>query len=537
MGAATILKLLIALIVSSATAFALRLMRASRRSASLPPGPPTLPLIGNIHQIPSAKGFLKFQKWARIYGPVVSLKVGPKDLIILNSASAVRDLFDKRGAIYSSRPPNYIGTEVITQDNTHLLLMPYGKEWRNQRKLFQELLNIKAVGSLRPLQAAESTFTLRQLMQSPQDYYDHIRRYSTAVILASVFGIRGSEFHSPYIQRLYHVQDQFTAILETGATPPIDVFPFLKYMPAFLAPWRKWAQQIRKEQRELYFELLQSVRSTKSRGVSHKCFVDMLLEESFQRKYSLDDEHIAYIGGVLMEGGSDTTASALLSFLLAMARNPRVLRKAQAAVDALCGTERSPTFDDMDNLPYIKHCVTEVLRWRPVAAGGIPHVLTEDDVYGTYHFPKGTTFLANTWAIHHDPENYEHPEAFMPERFEQHDLGFKSGAATISGLNRTYGFGAGRRVCPGSHLAENSLLINIAKLVWAFDITPGADPATGRQLSHQEIDDNVGRAWTNGFLIAPKPFPLSLSLRSEKHGEVIEREHEEANETLVKYTD
>ncbi len=61
-----------------------------------------------------------------------------------------------------------------------------------------------------------------------------------------------------------------------------------------------------------------------------------------------------------MEGGSDTTASTLLSFLMALIKYPHVLKKAQLEVDLVCGTERSPTFEDMKRLEYIKQCMTEV---------------------------------------------------------------------------------------------------------------------------------------------------------------------------------
>ena len=244
--------------------------------------------------------------------------------------------------------------------------MPYGPEWRRQRKVYQSILNITAVTSYQPLQAAEAVLTLKQLSETPERYYDHIRRYSTAVILSSVFGIRGPQFEHPNIQRLYHVQDQFTAILETGATPPVDIFPILKFLPTFMAPWRKWALKIRAEQRQLYFELLENAKDRIERGVHRKCLMDELLQETQKEKHGLDDEHIAYIGGVLMEGGSDTTASTLLSFLLAMVKYPQVLKKAQEAVDKVCGTSRSPTFDDLENLPYIKNCVNEVSIVRRV---------------------------------------------------------------------------------------------------------------------------------------------------------------------------
>ncbi|EON69256.1 hypothetical protein W97_08416 [Coniosporium apollinis CBS 100218] len=513
-----------------------RLTLAAARSKSLPPGPPTLPMIGNLHQIPTKKAYLTFQKWSKEYGPIVSLKLGPGNLIVLNTARAVRDLFDKKGAIYSSRPPNHIGTELIARDNTHLLLMPYGAEWRNQRKVYQSILNITAVTSLQRLQEAEAVLTLQQLMQTPEKYYDHIRRYSTAVILSSVFGIRGPEFEDPNIQRLYHVQDQFTAILETGATPPVDIFPFLKQIPTFMAPWRKWALSIRSEQRQLYFELLKCVKDRLQRGVRRNCFMDELLDESKRAKHGLDEEHIAYIGGVLMEGGSDTTASTLLAFLLAMVKYPNVLRKAQAEVDQVCGTERSPTIQDVEKLEYIKNCVTEVLRWRPVAAGGIAHALIEaDDSYGQYLFPKGSVFLANTWAIHHDPDCYDRPEEFMPERYTKSECGFKDGYDAPDAIRKIYGFGAGRRVCPGQHLAENSLRINMAKLVWAFSISPGKD-VNGKSLSKDEIDDSIETQWTDGFLTAPKPFPITIRVRSPAHAEVIDRERKTAaNEVFRGY--
>ncbi|CAG8422833.1 unnamed protein product [Penicillium salamii] len=515
------------------------LAHSTRRPVSFPPGPRTLSFLGNLHQIPAHKAFLKykrdtdqcsssaadllcrFQEWSQVYGPIISLKTGPSNLVILNRAKDVRELFDKRGAIYSSRPPNHIGNELITRDNVHLLLMPYGQEWRKQRKIYQAILSISAVRALTPLQEAEATLTVYQIAQSSECYYDHIRRYSTAVILSSVFGIRGPEFNHPNITRLYHVQDQFTAILETGATPPIDVFPFLKHLPDFMSPWRRWARLIRAEQRQLYFELLQEVKSQRQRGIQRNCFMSQLLDEEFRAKHELDEEHIAYIGGVLMEGGSDTTSSTLLSFLLAMVKYPKVFRKAQEEVDRVCGTTGSPTFEQLAQLPYIKHCVSEVGFHYPSACRSGRHSPCAD--------PR---------AIHHDPELYDCPEDFVPERYETNPFGLKPDIKELSdGIRQTYGFGAGRRICPGSHLAENSLSINIAKILWAFDIRAGTDPSTGNQLKGEEVNVDIATQWTDGFLIAPKPFPIAMLLRSEKHREVLNRELDEAQRIFQSYED
>jgi cytochrome P450 len=199
--------------------------------------------------------------------------------------------------LYSSRPENYIGNEILCPRDVHILLLPYGNAWRQQRKVVQSLLNINAVDSMLPVQNAEAVQTLFQLLQDPDGYYDHIRRYSTAVILASVFGQRGARFDAPKVQALYHAQDQFTAILEPGATPPVDAFPFLKYLPEFMCRWKKEAKAIRQEQRSLYFDLFNETKQKTKNGYTD-CFMTKLIRE--QEKNQLDDEHLAYLGGIFV---------------------------------------------------------------------------------------------------------------------------------------------------------------------------------------------------------------------------------------------
>ena len=269
-----------------------------------------------------------------------------------------------------------------------------------------------------------------------------------------------------------------------------------------------------------------------------------------------------------MEAGSDTTASTLLSFLLAMIKNPKELKKAQQEVDSVCGPSRSPTADDISRLPFIKACMDEVsgqspldiffltslnstsqtLRWRPVAPAGFPHVLTRDDEYDGYILPKGTVVIANTWAIHQDASQYERPHEFMPDRFVDNEYGTRYPVDTTKDDHRrtSYGFGAGRRACPGQRLAKNSLvhlipmcssvigslltesftkMLNMAKIVWAFDLLPG----------HGPVDDDINTAYHDGFLIAPKKFPMVITPRSDRHKEVIMSEYHSIQKFWEKY--
>jgi Cytochrome P450 len=91
-----------------------RLSRIGRRLKDYPPGPPTLPVIGNLHQIPSEKRFLQFGEWAQEYGPIYSLMLGTQVYVVLSADYVIKDLVDKRGPIYASRPDLYIAQHILS---------------------------------------------------------------------------------------------------------------------------------------------------------------------------------------------------------------------------------------------------------------------------------------------------------------------------------------------------------------------------------------------------------------------------------------
>jgi hypothetical protein len=107
---------------ATAIALILRLLLTGRRPKNYPPGPPTLPIIGNLHQMPTRNAHLQFERWARQYGPVYSLILGSKTLIVLSSDKAVKDLLDKRSGIYSHRQDMYIG-QTLCSGGLRVLMM------------------------------------------------------------------------------------------------------------------------------------------------------------------------------------------------------------------------------------------------------------------------------------------------------------------------------------------------------------------------------------------------------------------------------
>lgn len=118
----------------------------------------------------------------------------------------------------------------------------------------------------------------------------------------------------------------------------------------------------------------------------------------------------------------------------------------------------------------------EILRWRPVNKLGQNHFVIQDDWYKGYFIPKNTIIMINMWALHHDPQYYPEPDKFNPHRFINYPLSAAEYAAIPDVDARDhFGFGGGRRICPGLHVAVNSLFINVARTLWGFNIQHARD--------------------------------------------------------------
>ncbi|PVH98954.1 cytochrome P450 [Periconia macrospinosa] len=500
--------------------------RYRRRSdQNFPPGPPSLPLIGNLHQLPLHKAFLQFTKWGQQYGEIVGLHFGPQKVVILNSWRAVKELFDQRGAIYSSRP--YIPlVEYVVPGNSHLAFMKYDKTWRRSRSLITSFLKDDELVKLLPIQDAESTQLLWEVLNKPEKYYDHVMRQFCGVILASVYGQRG---RSEYTEEFFSIQEEWAGLLDPGAVPPMEVFPWLRYVPSILTPWPGWkkrAASVKDRQRLLYRELFENAKRRAEQGKKEDMFVGRMLKK--QEKEGFTDTELIYIAGFLIEAGADTTGNSLLAFILAMAAYPEVQRKAQVEVDSIFTSEKMPRGAEIGsaNMPYLQAVFLEVLRWRPGLPLSIPHATTQNDTYGTYFIPAGTTVLMNVWAIHHNPEDYPNPDTFDPSRFLENDFGVAdpSSSSQDNTLRRkTYAFGAARRVCAGSSMAEKSLLLSMAKLLWVFNISP---------KDKGVLDTNIETAFKDSILTGPKEVGIEFELRDESRRDVVAREWEQADAFL-----
>lgn len=248
-----------------------RLLQVGSRPKDYPPGPPTLPIIGNIHQMPTKDAHLQFEKWAREYGDIYSLMLGTSTLIVLSSDEAIKELMDKKSSNYSDRPELYIGQELCS-DNLRVLMMGYGPKWRGIRKMFHHLLNATVATSYVPYQMLENKQMLNDLLDTPDDFLKHIRRYSNALTTSMVFGWRTPTYEDANIQQLFEGFSEFADINQTGVAALLDAFPLLRKLPDAILPTQKKAKELHKAERELYLKHWLRAKNEIHDGTIKHCF-------------------------------------------------------------------------------------------------------------------------------------------------------------------------------------------------------------------------------------------------------------------------
>lgn len=177
--------------------------------------------------------------------------------------------------------------------------------------------------------------------------------------------------------------------------------------------------------------------------------------------------------------GTETTSATINWAVAELLRKPESLTKLRDEIDHLVGPSRSVEEDDINRLPYLQAVVKETMRLHPSLPLLLPRNATQDIEYKEYHIPKDTMVFFNVWAIHRDPDSWEDPLSFKPERF-------------IDSNNDSHGrhfellpFGAGRRICIGLLLGEIMVSITLAKLVQTFDWKLAAN-ASADTLDMQE---------------------------------------------------
>ena len=439
------------------------------------------------------------------------MRIGLNTLILLNDAKTADELLNKRSNIYSSRPRAVMGGEIVSK-GFRTLMQPYGPKWRDHNRIQAAVLNINESKKYTILQGIESKQLLFELASEPDNasaFVEVFHRYAASLIYALAYGKR-LQSHAPEAEEINKVMEAFLIAARPG-TWIVDALPLLNKLPGFLAPWKRHGDKLHNFESKTYMRNLDRGLNDSESWNWSKEMMGLKQAEKMTKK------EMSYIVGVIYEAGSDTTAMSLEVFVLAAVKNPCFVLKAQKEIDLLFESRKEadhiPTIEDLERLPYIQATVKEVLRWRPVSAGGIAHAVTQDDEYMGYRIPAGSTVIGNHWAIHLDNHVFKDAYRFYPDRWiENPSLPLMA-------------FGFGRRICTGQHLARNSLTINIARLLWGFDFAHAVDEL-GRTI---EVDD---MAMTQGFNSRPMPFKAAITLRSDEKRRIIEAEWRDSEKDI-----
>ncbi|KAH8102293.1 cytochrome P450 [Cristinia sonorae] len=475
-----------------------------RNRPPLPPGPKALPLVGNVLDMPSSYEWLTFIDWSKKWGDILSVTLLGQTIVILGSPKHAFELLEKRSTTYSDRPILVMCGELMGWDQA-LALTHYGDRFREYRRLLGRLIGSKAlVKQFHSLIEQETHRFLSRVLRNPDGVAAHIRNSIGATILMISYGHKVSleEGSDPYIDQVNEAMEQFTIASTPGAFL-VDILPVLKYVPAWFpgASFKRKASAWRKSLLTTADVPFEDVKKQMDAGTHIESFTSMNLASE---KDELDDakiHSIKWTAASLYAGGADTSVSAIYGFFLAMTLFPEAQRKAQEEIDEVIGSDRLPMVEDRDNLPYVEALVKEVFRFNPVAPLGLPHRVSEDDVYEGYFIPKGTMVLANIWQFLHDPEVYHDPMNFQPDRFLS-----KEGHLPERDP-RELCFGYGRRLCPGVHLADVSVWTSCAMSLAVFDISPVVENGKVVEVKNEYLSGTVSH---------PKPFRCTIKPRSPK---------------------
>ncbi|XP_047326759.1 flavonoid 3'-monooxygenase-like [Impatiens glandulifera] len=434
----------------------------------LPPGPKGLPFVGNLPFL-----HLQLQKYfttlAQTYGPIISLHLGYKLVVIISSPSLASEILKDQDIMFANRDVSIAG-KVGFYDGSDILWSPYGPEWRMLRRVcVQELLSGPML---------DSTYVLRQNEVRRMVNNLYVRGMSLVNVGEEVFitmislitnmlcggGGGNEEENKSLVNGLGLVVKEMIVLL--GKPNISDFFPSLTYFDL---------QGIEKEMKRLVqkfdniFELMVNERTRKDHEKNNKLRKKDFLQSLLNIRDIGDAKTpltITQAKALLMDmivGGTGTTSYTMEFALAEMMNNPQVMERAQQELEVVVGANNMVVESHIHQLPYLKAIMKETLRLHPIAPLLAPRCPSESCIVGGYSIPKGTRVCVNVWANHRDPFIWEDPLKFDPKSFMGSKWDFNGNDF------KYFPFGSGRRICVGIELAERMFVLMLASLVHGFE--------------------------------------------------------------------
>ncbi|KAJ9546257.1 hypothetical protein OSB04_025964 [Centaurea solstitialis] len=438
--------------------FFFRLITNSPKRPPLPPGPFPWPIVGSLFQI-KTNAHIRISEMARLHGPLMSLRLGHRTVIVGSSPAAARELLKTHDHVLSGR-------------NVSPLLH------HNKQTVYNMNLNFSSDDNYRPLRNIYtsklfSTRALESRVKTREDKVMEMVKYIGSkngeedvnirdLMFVTAVNILGNTLLSMDLVDFEGngigpgVKDSVRRIATLALTPQLaDLYPILSRWD-----FGNWCKQIvyiiEEELGSIWKDSLQRKRNGSNVSSDLQDFSDILIEKGFT------NQQINAILEELLTAGTDTMTLITEWFVTELLKNQEVMRKARNEVmEKIDGNVVKET--DLVHLPILEACLKETLRLHPPAPLLLPHRAIEACEIMGYTIPKDSQIWVNVWAIGRDPEIWDDPLDFKPERFIGSKLNYKGKDFEF------LPFGSGRRMCPGEAMASKTILLSVASLILNFD--------------------------------------------------------------------
>ncbi|CAH2053248.1 unnamed protein product [Thlaspi arvense] len=438
------------------------------RGCDLPPSPPSLPIIGHLHLLLSSLTHKSLQKLSSKYGPLLHIRIFSVPIILVSSASMAYEIFRAHDVNVSSRGAAAID-ESLVFGSSGIVNAPYGDYWKFMKKLMAtKLLRPQALERSRGVRAEELQRFYGSILNKARKN-EKVEIAKEAMILMNNILCRmsmGRSFseENGEAERVRGLVNESYALTKKIFLAAILRRPLEKLgIPLF----KKDIMSVSNRFSELLERILVEHKEKLDKDQDMD-MMDMLMATygDENAEYMITRNHIKSFFVELFVGGTDTSVQTTQWTMAEIMNNPNVLERLREEIDSVVGKSRLIQETDIPNLPYLQAVIKEGLRLHTPSPLLVRTFQEKCEIKGFY-IPEKTILVINAYAVMRDPDSWEDPNEFKPERFlgslrpEQEDEREQA--------LKYMPFGSGRRGCPGSNLAYTFVGIAIGVMVQCFD--------------------------------------------------------------------
>uniref|UniRef100_A0A3Q2NVE0 Cytochrome P450 2F2 n=1 Tax=Fundulus heteroclitus TaxID=8078 RepID=A0A3Q2NVE0_FUNHE len=469
----------------------------SQRPKNFPPGPPILPVLGNLLNLSLENPLKDFDRLSKSYGKVYSVYIGPKPAVIINGLKAMKEAIVIKAADFSGRPQDLFVNDVTRRKG--VILADYGSSWREHRRFALMTLRNFGLGkkSMEDRINDEIQYTIKTLESSigktlsPQVMFHNA---ASNIICQVLFG-RRYEYDDDMIKVIVQCFTENSKIANGPWAMIYDSFPISHKLPL---PFRKAFKNA--EICENYaMHLVNEHKKTRVPG-EPRHFVDCYLDELEKRGddgSSFSEEQLIMYSLDLHFAGTDTTSNTLLTGFLYLMNYPHVQERCQQEIDQVLEGKDRVSYEDRNNMPYVQAVIHEIQRISNTVPLSVFHSTTKDTELMGFSIPKGTMIIQNLDSVLREEGQWKFPHEFNPENFLNEQGEFVKPEAFMP-------FSAGPRMCLGESLARMELFLIVVTLLRRFKFIWPEDAG--------EPDFTP----VFGVTLTPKPYRMKVQLRSKQ---------------------